>query len=136
MDERFVDRIAELDAVVAQCRGRGPFATGVVRDTSNRSKRDWLWWGIQIERTDECDGEKRRVYASIRLNEPAAHVPSVFKAEWWVRIWQGVGVDSFHERGSWLLDWVDATPEALEEAMSALLQHGEAAIARAIADRG
>lgn len=136
MDNAFADRIAELDAVVARCRGRGSFATGVVRDTSNRSRREWLWWGIQIERTEECDGEKRRVYASIRLNEPAEHVPSVFKAEWWVRIWQGVGVDSFQERGSWPLDWEDASPEALEGAMSGLLQHGEAVIERAIAERG
>jgi len=101
------------------------FATGVIRDTSNRSNRDWPWWGIQIERTDDDGLEKRRRTAEITLNAPAPGVASVFKGRWSTRIWQGVSADSFTARGGWSLPWETPSAKELDDALAALLSEAD-----------
>ena len=133
MNEAFSKRMAELDALVDQCRGQGPFADGIVRDTSNRSNRDWPWWSVEIQRTEEDGTEKRRAFATIRLNSNAAHMPGSYEAEWSARIWEGVSTDSFSKAGGWPLDWELPSPEILKETLAALLREAEAAIAQAVA---
>jgi len=123
--------MADLDALVEQCRGKGVFAVGIVRDTSNRSNRDWPWWGIEVEQTNDDGLEKRRRAAEIILNAPAPGVPSVFKGRWRARIWQGVSVDSFTERGDRSFAWATPSAEELLDALGSLLDEAEEALGRA-----
>lgn len=127
--------MTELDAIVEQCRGRGTFAKGFVRDSSNRSNREWPWWGVQIEQTYDDGLEKRRAIATVRLNSTISGEPGSFHAWWLVRVWQGVSVDSFREEGGWPLNWEQPSPQLLDETMAALLQEAQTAIARALTDR-
>jgi len=123
--------MADLDALVEKCRGKGVFAVGAVRDTSNRSDRDWPWWGIEIEQTNDDGIEKRRITAEIILNAPARCVPSVFKGLWRARIWQGVSVDSFTEHGDRSFAWATPSAEELLDALGSLLDEAEGALNRA-----
>ncbi|WP_380872453.1 hypothetical protein ACFB49_33900 [Sphingomonas sp. DBB INV C78] len=132
MTDAFFSRMADLDAIVEQCRGEGVFAVGIVRDTSNRSDRDWPWWSIQIERSYEDGSEKRRTTAEVALNAPAPGVPSLFEGRWQARMWSGVSADNFRQQGSWPLAWDKPSPRDLNEAMAALLTEADAAIARAM----
>jgi hypothetical protein len=125
-----------LDALVDQCRHEFPFTTGVVRDESNRSDRDWPWWRIAIEQTQELGTEKRRAIASVALNSTQAGEPGSFEAAWLVRIWDGVGEDTFRERNSRPLECADLTATQLKETMATLLSEANAAIERAIRARG
>jgi hypothetical protein len=127
--DEFAIRMTELDALVEQCRGHIPFADGVVRDTSNRSTRDWPWWSVQIERSDEEWPNKTRASATVRLNCTPAGSPGSFEGEWMVRVWQGVSADSFRASGGWSLPWERPTPQNLEDTMIALLDAASAAIA-------
>jgi len=128
MIDPFTSRMADLDALVEKCRGEGAFATGIVRDTSNRSNRDWKWWSVEIERTDDKGLERRRTTAEIFVNEPAPGVPSVFKGSWSARIWQGVSKDSFAKRGGRSLSWETPSAKELDEALASLLSEAEKAI--------
>lgn len=128
MIDPFTSRMADLDLLVEKCRGEGAFATGIVRDTSNRSDRDWKWWSVEIERTDGDGLERRRRTAEISLNEPAPGVPSVFKGSWSARIWQGVSTDSFSKRGSRSIPWETPSAKELDEALAALMGEAEEAI--------
>lgn len=101
---------------------------GVVRDTSNRSGRDWPWWSVQIEQTEEHGSGKRRLSATVRLNARQNGEPGSFEAEWLARIWQGVSADSFRAAGGWPLTWEQPTPQDLQNAMMALLNAAGAAI--------
>jgi hypothetical protein len=120
--------MAELDAIVVECRGHGPFANGSVKDTSNRSNRDWPWWSVEIERTQEDGPDKRRTQAEIILNSPAPGVPSAFEARWLVRIWQGVSTDSFRQGERWTLAWDKPTRKDFEETMIALFAAADQAV--------
>ncbi len=131
----FAERMAELDVVVELCRGRGPFAAGAVRDTANRSDRDWPEWGAEIAETREDGGERRRVTAGVRLSSTTEGQPGAFKARWRAQIWPGVSIDSFTKWGGRRLDWEVPTPECLQETMAALLEEGWAAIGTALANR-
>lgn len=122
--------MSELDKLVGQCRGRAPLADGVVRDTSNRSSRDWPWWSVQIEQTDEHGSDKRRISATVRLNAAQNGEPGSFEGEWLARVWQGVSADSFRATGGWPLSWEQPTPQDLQGAMTALLHASAAAISR------
>lgn len=126
--EPFVSRMTELDELVEQCRGHAPFGNGVVRDTSNRSGRDWPWWSVQIEQTEEVGSDTRRVSATIRLHSTQGGQPGTFEGEWLARVWQGVSVDSFRAKGGWPLPWENPTPQDLQYAMIALLDAARAAI--------
>jgi hypothetical protein len=124
----FATWVSELDELVDQCRGRAPFSDGVVRDTSNRSGRDWPWWSVQIEQTDEDGFDKCRVSATVRLSATQTGEPDSFAGEWLARVWQGVSIDSFYARGGWPLQWGHPTAQDLQEAMIALLDAAHAAI--------
>lgn len=116
--------MADLDALVEHCERAGAFGSHVVRDTADRSERDWPWWSVQVEQT-EVDGlERRRKTAEISLNSPAPGVPSVFTGKWFARIWWGESTDSFTERGSRSLSWKMPTAAEFEQAIAELL--GEA----------
>lgn len=130
----FASRMRELDALVEQCRLHTSFA-GVMRDTSNRSERDWPWWSIEIEQTDTDGSETRRATATIRLNSTQAGEPGSFEGRWMARIWQGVGVDTFRETGGWPLAWERPTPQMLEDTMTALLDAAHVAINQDLAKR-
>lgn len=121
-------RISELDELVEQSRGLAPFADAVVRDTSNRSGRDWPWWSIQIEQTKDDGADKRRVSATVRLNSTQTGEPGSFEGEWLARVWQGVSEDSFRARGTLPLLWERPTSKALQDAMNALLDAAHAAM--------
>ena len=128
----FTERMRELDALVEECRGRAPFSDGIVRDTSNRSNRDWPWWSVEVEQSDDDGFEKRRATATVRLNSNQNGEPGSFEGQWLARVWQGVSVDSFREQGGWPLVWERPTAKTLEEAMTALLAAARAAIGRNI----
>ena len=131
MTDTFTQRMVELDALVEQCRGKGVLAVGTVRDTSNRSNRDWPWWGIEVEQNKDDGREKRRKTVEITLNAPAPGVPSIFKGRWRARIWQGVSVDSFTEQGDRSFAWATPSAEELRDALGSLLDDAEEALNRA-----
>lgn len=128
MTSSFETRFAELDAVVAACAGRGPFGIGVVRDASNRSNRDWPWWGVQIEHTQVDGSVSRRASATITLRSTQSGEPGSFHGEWRGQVWQGSGEDMFRVEGANDIEWSVPTPEMLEHAMEALLTKAKAAI--------
>jgi hypothetical protein len=105
-----------------------PFAENVVRDSSNRSSRDWPWWSVAIEQTNEDGSDKRRISATVRLNSTHTGEPGSFEGEWLARVWQGVSVDSFRAKGGWPLPWEQPTMKDLQDAMSALLDAAQASI--------
>jgi hypothetical protein len=129
--DSFASVMDELDAVVELCRGREPFVSSVIRDTSNRSNRDWPWWSIELQQTEEHDFEKRRVTATVTLNATQAGEPGSFRAEWLARVWRGVGIDTFFEKGGRSLTWGQPSTAQMQEAMASLLQEAKAAIVRA-----
>lgn len=124
----FTSRMAELDAIVEKCVGKGAFAVGVVRDASNRTNRDWRWWGVQIEQTNVDGSESRRATATITLRSTQAGEPGSFDAQWRAQVWQGVGQDTFRQEGTRELDWQLPTPELLRNEMGALLDKARSAI--------
>lgn len=132
LTDSFATRMAALDALVEHCRGNGAFKTGTVRDASNRSSRDWLWWGIQIEQTREDGAERRRAIATISINEEAPDVPSLFKARWQARVWRDANTDIFRRQDEWPLTWSDPSPQELDDTMAELLDRANAAISEAI----
>jgi hypothetical protein len=131
----FAHRMAELDAIVERCRGHGPFEGGTVRDTSNRSNRDWPWWSIEVAHTDVDGQEKRRVTATVALKSTQTGDVGAFEARWRAEIWTGVSPDSVDERGGRQLDWQLPTPEMLQQEIEALLHAGQLAIAQAVPSR-
>ncbi|WP_420137684.1 hypothetical protein [Sphingomonas sp.] len=135
MADPFLSRMADLDAVVAQCRGKGAFAAGIMRDTSNRSNRDGPWWSIQLERTEDAGFEQRRRIAEIRLEAQAPGSVHCFVARWTARVWQGVGTDSFRESGTHSLPWDMPSAADLDTAITALFIEADAAIARVLDER-
>jgi len=120
--------MAQLDAIAASCLGKGVFAKGVVRNTSNRTRRDWPWWGIAIERTEDDGIETRRLLAEIRLMAPGPDITSGFEGRWSARVWRGVSPDRFSAKGSWPLNWQMPSEEDFEAAMGDLLRAAEAAL--------
>ncbi|MGH6781290.1 MAG: hypothetical protein ACREB5_04195, partial [Sphingomonadaceae bacterium] len=60
----FEARMAELDTLILECHGREPFCSGVVRDTSNRSNRDWPWWSVEVEHS-QVDGATLKTAQSL-----------------------------------------------------------------------
>ncbi|WP_182083932.1 hypothetical protein [Aureimonas sp. ME7] len=128
MNRSFDLRMKELDEIVALCVDQGPFATGVVRDASNRSSRDGPWWGVQIERSQTCGSQTRRVTATVTLHASETGESGRFEGRWRARVWQGVGVDTFQVGGSHPLAWRVPTADALQEALAGLLQKAEAAL--------
>ncbi|KQM28799.1 MULTISPECIES: hypothetical protein [unclassified Sphingomonas] len=128
MTAAFVDRMRTLDSFAAQCRDSALFATAVVRDTSNRTGRDWPWWGLRLERTDLVDLEYRRVSAEIRLDAPAPGTASMFKGRWSARIWREASTDSFRADGDRMLPWEWPSAPELLVAFGALLGDAERAI--------
>jgi len=132
ISQSFANRIVELDAIVEECAGRGPFAVGVVRDVSNRTNRDWPWWGVQIEQTHIEGSESRRATATITLRSTQSGEPGSLDAEWRAQIWQGVGQDTFRREGRRELDWQSPTPELLQQEMTALLRQAKSALSSRI----
>jgi hypothetical protein len=128
MTPLFEARIAELDAVVAACAGRGPFGIGVVRDASNRSNREWPWWGVQIEHTQVDGSVSRRATATITLRSTQSDEPGSFDGQWRAQVWQGSGKDTFREDGAEDLEWSLPTPEMLQDVMAALLSRAKSII--------
>ena len=126
--DAFTARMSELDDLIERCREQAPFAGRVVRDTSNRSGRDWPWWSVEIEQTDEDGAEKRRVTATVRLNSTQTGESGSFEGKWLARVWQGVSVDSFRAKGGWPLAWQQPTPKDVQDAMTALLDAAQASI--------
>lgn len=126
--DAFAIRMTELDELVEECRGNAPFTEGTVRDTSNRSGRDWPWWSVEIEQTHEDGADRRRVSATIRLNSTQAGGPGSFEGKWLARVWQGVSVDNFRAEGGWPLQWEQPTPKDLQDTMTTLLCTAQAAI--------
>jgi len=120
--------MARLDELVEQCRAHPPFIGATVRDTSNRPKRDWPWWSVQIERSGEENSNNIRVSATVRMNSTQAGEPGSFEGEWLARVWQDVSVDSFRAQGGWPLHWEALTPQELQDTMIALLDAATAAI--------
>lgn len=130
-DAPFASQMRVLDAMLDECRQDPPFVGNVVRDTSNRSTRDWPWWSVQVELTDEDGANKRRITAMVRLNSTQAGEPGSYEAEWLARVWQGASADSFRAKGGGSLSWTQPSPQNLRETMTALLEAGRAAISNA-----
>jgi hypothetical protein len=100
----------------------------VVRDASNRSNREWPWWGVKIEHTQVDGSVSRRSTAIITLRSNPSGEPGSFDAEWKAQIWQGSGRDTFREQGAQDLDWSMPTPEMLQDTMAALLNKAQSVI--------
>lgn len=127
-DDPFASQMRFVDGLLNECRQHSPFVGNVVRDTSNRSNRDWPWWSVEVELTDEDGVDKRRVSATVRLNSTQTGEPGSYEGEWLARIWQGVSVDSFRAKGGWPLPWTRPSSQNLQEAIAALLQAGKVAM--------
>ncbi|WP_342251154.1 hypothetical protein [Sphingomonas sp. OTU376] len=130
-DDPFASQMRVLDALLDECRQHSPFVENVVRDTSNRSNRDWPWWSVEVELTDEDGADKRRVSATVRLNSTQTGEPGSYVGEWRARIWEGMSVDSFRAKGGWPLPWTRPSSQNLQEAMATLLEAGKIAISAA-----
>jgi hypothetical protein len=130
-DDRFASQMRVLDALLDECREHAPFVGNVVRDTSNRSNRDWPWWSVEVQLTNEDGVDKQRISATVRLNATPTGEPGSYEGEWLARIWQGVSVDSFRKKGGWPLSWTQPSSQNLQEAMAALLEAGKVAISEA-----
>jgi hypothetical protein len=128
MTPSFTARMAELDAVVAKCAGHAPFETGVVRDASNRSSRDWPWWGVQIEHTEVDGSVSRRATATVTLRSTQSGEPGSYDGEWRAQVWQGSGTDTFRECETRDLGSSTPTPAALQETMSTLLKKAKSVL--------
>lgn len=128
MNPAFEARMAELDAVLAQCREVAPFSTSIVRDASNRSNREWPWWGVSVEQTSVDGSESRRVTATVTLRSTQSEEPGSFDAEWRAQVWQGVGEDTFRQHHRYELDWDLPTPEVLRDLVSRLLVEAKASL--------
>lgn len=133
--QAFIARMAELDAMVDACRNEPPFSTSIVRDTSNRTTRDWPWWEIQLEHTQIDGSESRRAYASISLQSTREMAPGRYKARWRARIWTGASTDTFNQQKEIELDWTDVTADLLKRTMMSLLSEADAVIDQVLADR-
>lgn len=127
--------MAGLDAILAQCRDQPPFTTGIVRDISNRTNRDWPWWGVEIEQTQLDGAETRRATATISQRSNQDMSPGRYEATWRVRIWTGVSEDSFSQRRTIELEWSDITAEHMTAKMTELLDEANAVIDRILAER-
>jgi len=127
-DDPFAGQMRVLDTLLDECRQHSPFFGNVVRDSSNRSNRDWPWWSVEVELTDEDGAEKRTVSATVRLNSTQTGEPGSYEGEWLARIWQGVSIDSFRAKGGWPIPWTRPSSQNLQEAMAALLEAGKVAI--------
>ncbi len=134
-DDPFTSQMRVLDALLDECRQHTPFVGNVVRDTSNRSNRDWPWWSVEIELTDEDGADKRRVSATVRLNSMQTGEPGSYEGEWLARVWQGESADSFRAKGGWPLPWTQPSSQNLQGAMAALLEAGKVAISEALQHR-
>lgn len=135
LSEAFAARIAELDAMVDACRNEPPFSTGIVRDHSNRTGRDWPWWTVTVEQTRQDGGESCRAEACIELGSTRDCEPGSYRAWWSVRIWSGSNTDSFRQKGEFALDWNEASPEALKRTMTTLLSEASHTIDEALRNR-
>jgi hypothetical protein len=131
MTDPFVARMALLDDLIALCRREGIFGDDIVRDASNRSGRDWPWWSVKVERTDEDGALRQRMTVEIYLNAPAPGTPSRFEARWSARIWYGTSEDSFRASGSWPLPWDVPQTKDIQMTVASLFQKAAAAIAKA-----
>ena len=128
MSPSFKTRMAELDAIVGKCAGQGPFSTGAVRDASNRSEREWPWWGVKIEHTQVDGSVTRRATAIVTLRSTQSGEPGSFDGEWRAQAWQGSGTDTFRADGTQELGWSRPTPQMLQDAMASLLAKAKSVI--------
>ena len=129
MTRAFKSRMAELDTLVLKCRGREPFCSGVVRDTSNRSNRDWPWWSVEVEHSQVDGAENRRATAMVTLASTQAGEPGAFQAEWAASIWRSTGGAATETiRGRIDVPWQRATADSLSAIVTALLDEAKAAI--------
>lgn len=122
----FRDRMAALDEVVAKCLDEEPFKGRVVRDTSNRTGRDWPWWGIQVEETQRDGSDSRRVSAEITLASTIDLGIGAYQEAWRAQAWIGVGGNTFSKHEKRELPWDVPTPEVLQATISGLLAEAKA----------
>ena len=129
MTRAFKTRMAELDALILKCRGREPFCSGVVRDTSNRSNRDWPWWSVEVEHSQVDGADNRRATATVTLTSTQAGEPGSFQAEWAARTWRSTGgAETEIARGSIDVPWERATVDSLPAIVTTLLNEAKAVI--------
>ncbi|MFT4936575.1 MAG: hypothetical protein ACI9LT_003293 [Pseudoalteromonas distincta] len=122
-------RMAQLDALLAECRDYEPFASAVVRDASNRSNRDWPWWGVEVQQSQVDGADNRRITATITLVSTQAGEPSHFKADWTAQTWYSTsGGQPWTKHGSHEVPWDDPTADMLIAAVDRLLTDARAAL--------
>lgn len=120
-------RVTELDAVLAACA----FPDATVRDSSNRSNRDWPWWSVDVVQRREDYPDTQRATAIVRLNATRDVQPGDYDARWRGEVWSGSNTNSLDRHGNWPLPWRDVpTPEQLQAVIADLLDHAWLAIER------
>jgi len=127
----FAGQMARLDALLAECVATGAFGDAAVRDISNRSGRDWPWWGVAVTRTTGDGIDRRRIAAELTLHPAASGVPATWHASWGAREWRDVGTDDFRQNGDWTPEWTEPTAADLAETMHALLAAADRAVPEA-----
>lgn len=125
----FQARMQALDAVLAAARGRGVLAGADIRDTSNRSGRDWPWWSVEVSRTYAHWPETYRLAATVRQACTAEQAVGELEGSWRTEVWLDVAANRLDLSGRQRLAYGDlATPDALLAVVEALLDHARAAL--------
>lgn len=130
--DSYGERVRALDAVLAAAQGRGVLAEAEVRDTSNRSARDWPWWSVEVSRTYANGSEHCRLAATVRQACTAELGIGELAGSWRTEVWLDVSTNRLDLSGQQPLTFSDlATPDALLAVVETLLSHAHTALVQA-----
>lgn len=125
----FEERVRMLDTVLAACQNQGALADAELRDTSNRSGRDWPWWSVEISQTRAVEAEFHRLSATIEQSCTATLGVGTLTGYWRSEVWRDVAANRLDLTGSQCLTYDQlATPANFLATVAALLQQAGAAL--------
>ena len=126
------EQVLALDAVLAAAQGRGVLAGADIRETSNRSNRDWPWWSVEVSHTYANGPENYRLAATVRQACTAELGIGEMEGSWRTEVWLDVGANRLDQSGRQLLVFGDlATPDTFLAVVEALLGHARTALVQA-----
>jgi len=128
----FTVRMHALDALLAVAQAQGLLVGAEVRDTSNRSGRDWPWWSVDISHTYVVGPVSCRTTATIwQASTPEGEVGEL-QGRWRGEVWRDVAANWCDVSGSQPLIFSQLFPvEAFMATLAQLLQHAREALLKA-----
>lgn len=124
----FSARVRALDALLAAARNHPLLAGAEVRDTSNRSTRDWPWWSVDISDTRTNGPECQRLTARIQQNSTPQGDIGPLEGKWRAEEWIGVAANRRDVSGDTSLAYEQLDkPEAFVETIMRLLDQARSA---------